>query len=80
MLTRRDRDFLPEPPPAEPAPPSPERLAFLNAIVASPADYATRQGYSRWLSDRGEEDESEKWRDMRPAFFSGLDLGHGGNG
>jgi uncharacterized protein (TIGR02996 family) len=76
VLTRRDRDFFSEPPPpAEPAPPSPDRLAFLTAICAEPSDYATRQGYARWLQGIGDHEEAEKWRDMRPAFFAGLDLG-----
>lgn len=78
MLTRRFRDYREDdepPPPKEPSPPSPERLAFLKALCSEPSDYATRQGYARWLQGIGEHDEAEKWLAMRPTFFSGLDLG-----
>jgi uncharacterized protein (TIGR02996 family) len=77
MLTRRDRDFLPDEPRPTPeaSPPGPEESAFLTALCAEPSDYATRQAFARWLSAHGRDDESEKWRTMAPTFFAGLDLG-----
>lgn len=52
-----------------------ERLALQQGIIDQPGDYDRRKAFAKWLDERGEGDQAETWRDAKPTFFTGLDLG-----